>query len=95
MLGWYLSLEVRCLEHQLSNITDGDLILLVDRQDDGINLLVLPHHPDEELGQVQGVDELAEGLASAPDLKVLALLAGNVGLMDQSCKKSSFIEARK
>ena len=48
--------------------------------------VVLAHDPDGELGQVPGVDELAQGGAAAPDREVLALLLGQVALVDQAWK---------
>lgn len=39
------------------------------RKNDGVDLVVLLELPDEELGEVARVDELAEGLASSRDDK--------------------------
>jgi len=37
------------------------------RQDDGINLLILPKLPDEKLGKITRVDELAKRFSCARD----------------------------
>ena len=54
------------------------------RENDGSGLLVLAEGPDEEPGQILGENELAEGLASARHNKVLALLLGQVELVNQT-----------
>ena len=54
------------------------------RENDGSGLLVLAEGPDEEPGQILGENELAEGLASARYNKVLALLLGQIELVDQT-----------
>ena len=46
--------------------------------------MVLAHGPNDELGQVAGVDELPEGLPGAPDGEVRAVLLGQVALVDQA-----------
>lgn len=78
----YLELE-RFKDH-LGNLVNGDLIFLVHRQDDRLHLIVFPHHPEEQLGQIQGVDKLAQGLSGAPDLERLPRLLSNVSLVDKS-----------
>ena len=54
------------------------------RENDGSGLLVLAEGPDEEPGQILGENELAEGLAGARHDKVLALLLGQIELVDQT-----------
>ena len=46
--------------------------------------MVLAHYPDGQLGQVEGVDELAEGGAGSPDGEGGAVLFGQVALVDEA-----------
>ena len=66
------------------DLLDGVLVLLVDGEDDGLDLLVLAEHPDEELTEVDAVDELAERFAGAPDDEGLVVLLGEVALVDEA-----------
>lgn len=52
-------LEAHGVCNHVGNVPNGHLVLLAYRQDDGVGLLVLAQHPDEEPRQVQVVDELA------------------------------------
>lgn len=53
------NLEAHGVSDGVCDLSDGDLILLAHRQDDGVGLLVLAQHPDHEACQVQVVDKLA------------------------------------
>ena len=72
------------LGHGVRNVGDGHLVLLADGEDDGVRLVVGPERPDHELCQVDGEDELAKGLATAPDFEGLSLLLAVETAMDQT-----------
>ena len=55
----YLSLEVEGLEDHAADGLDADLVGLVHRQDNGFDLLVIPDYPNEQLGQIQGINKLS------------------------------------
>jgi hypothetical protein len=82
-----LALKVVGVEDHPADGLDADLVLLVDRENDGLDLLVLARRPDEELGQIERVDELTEGLPRSPDFKGLALLFSQVRLVYKSFKE--------
>ena len=46
--------------------------------------MVLAHHPDGQLGQVEGVNELAEGGAGSPNGEGGVVLLGQVALVDEA-----------
>merc|ERR1712065_104002 len=60
------------LEDRECGVLDGDLLVLSDREDDGLRVLVVAEDPEDELPEVLVVDKLAERRARAPDDKVLA-----------------------
>lgn len=72
-----LALKVKSLGDGLRNLHNGNLFLLADRKNDGVDLLVLAEGPDKEARKILGKDKLAKGLARSPDSKVLALLCSN------------------
>lgn len=53
------------LDNGVGDVLDGDLVGLTNTEDDGVDLLVAPEHPNKELGQISGVNELAQRLAGA------------------------------
>ena len=75
---------VERLGHGVRNVGDGHLVLLADGEDDGVRLVVGPERPDHELRQVDGEDELAKGLATAPDVEGLSLLLAVETAVDQT-----------
>jgi hypothetical protein len=62
-----LALEPDRLDDGIGDLLDRDLVRLADGEDEWVDLLVGPEHPDEELGEVARVDELPEGRAGARD----------------------------
>mmetsp|Transcript_8941 Transcript_8941/g.28386 ORF Transcript_8941/g.28386 Transcript_8941/m.28386 type:complete len:451 (+) Transcript_8941:113-1465(+) len=79
-----VAFELHGLGDHEGDVLDGDLGGLVDREDDGLGGVVLVEDPDGEGGEVEGVDELAEGRARAPDGEVGAVALGDVALVDKT-----------
>jgi len=79
-----LALEVHGLGNGQSNGLDGDLGGLIDGEGDGIGGVVVAHHPDGQFGQIEGVDELAEGSSGAPNGEGGVVLLGQVALVDEA-----------
>ena len=75
---------VEGLGHGVRNVGDGHLVLLADGEDDRVRLVVGPERPDHELRQVDGEDELAKGLAAAPDVEGFALLLAVETTVDET-----------
>ena len=50
------------------------LTIELTREYDGLNLIVVPHHPQDQTGQVQRVDELPSRRARTPYYQGLPLL---------------------
>lgn len=55
---------------------------MLTRQDDGINLLVLPQHPYEEFGEIPRVDELSKRFAGTRYYKLGSVLWENIQSTD-------------
>ena len=62
-----LSLEAHSLDDRVRDILDRHLLVLADRENERLNVVVIAQLPDEELREVARVDELPERLARAPD----------------------------
>lgn len=85
VLGAYhdLAVVVHGLGDGAGHVADGDLVLLTDREDDGVRGVVGAHGPDDELGQIARVDELPQRGARTPDGEGRAVLLRQVALVDQ------------
>ena len=62
-----LSLEAHSLDDRVRDILDRHLLVLADRENERLNVVVVAQLPDEELREVARVNELPERLARAPD----------------------------
>ena len=58
-----LTLEAHSLDDRVRDILDRHLLVLADRENERLDVVVVAQLPDEELREVARVDELAEGLA--------------------------------
>lgn len=63
------ALEIHCLDNTVSNVLNGDFVFLTNRQDNGINFLILSQSPDKELGQITRINELTKRLTGTPNNK--------------------------
>lgn len=68
----------------LGGFFDGDFVLLGDGENDWLWLIVRSHDPQEETGEIDGVDELSSSFASSPDGEGLVLLGADVELVDEA-----------
>ena len=79
-----LALEVHALGHRVSDVLYANFGALVDRERDGVRRVVLPHHPDRQLGEVKRVDKLPERRAASPDGEGRVVPLRVVALVDES-----------
>ena len=68
----------------IHHIADRHFLVFSHREDDGLDLLVLAHHPQDQFSHVHIVDELTKRLSRAPHTHRFAALLGLVELVDQS-----------
>ena len=66
-----VALEAQALDQCLRHGPDGHLVLLGHRQDEGLRLVVVVKHPQEEAPEVLGEHELAQRRARAPHRELL------------------------
>ena len=78
--------EADSLDDRVGDLLDRDLLLLANGEDDRVNLVVLLELPDEQLGEVARVDELAQGLARARDDERRAVLCSDLVASVLVCK---------
>lgn len=89
-----LSLEPDGFHDGIGNLLDRNFLFFADGEDDRFDFGVFAEGPDEEFGEVAGVDELAEGGAGAHDDKGGVVFCGErkntIGTMlDEKMSKSS------
>lgn len=80
----YLPMEVHGLCNGQSNSLDGNLGGLIDGKGDWVGGVIFAHHPDSQLGQIEGVNELTEGSAGAPNGEGGVILLCQVAFMDEA-----------
>mmetsp|Transcript_17484 Transcript_17484/g.51008 ORF Transcript_17484/g.51008 Transcript_17484/m.51008 type:complete len:238 (+) Transcript_17484:321-1034(+) len=80
----HLPLELHRLGHRQRHVLDGYLGRFVHAQRDGIRGVIFSHDPDGQLGEIEGVDELTQGGATAPDGEIGVVLLGEVAFVDKS-----------
>ena len=80
----HLAFKIHCLGDRQSNILDAHFIGFVDGKRNGCGIVIVgPHHPDGQFGQIPIVNELTQGRSTAPNGKGCIVLLGNVTLVNQ------------
>lgn len=64
-------------------------------QDDGFDTVVFPKHPDEELGEIIGVDKLTKGFASARHYEGSVVLCKQIIRSETGEREKALLFARK
>ena len=80
-----ISLELKCLQHQLGHVSNRNFVGFVDRKYDRLNVFVIANCPNEKATKIQGIDKLSQGFAGTPYGKIRAVSFGLVCFMNKSC----------
>mmetsp|Transcript_22084 Transcript_22084/g.32060 ORF Transcript_22084/g.32060 Transcript_22084/m.32060 type:complete len:201 (+) Transcript_22084:182-784(+) len=88
-----VAFEFHALSHHPGHISDRNFCSFIHGKDYGVCLLVGPHGPHGQLRQVYGVDELSQGLPTAPDGEVGVVTLCNVALVHQTRNDMSVLNA--
>jgi len=77
------ALESDGFDDRVRHLFDAHLFVFTHGQDDRFNIVVLPQHPNEQLGEIVGIDELPEGLARTGDDEGCIIFLGQETFVDK------------
>lgn len=73
-------------------VANGDLVLLVDAEDEGVDVLVVEESPDDEGAEIHAESELPEGLPRPEDGERSPVTLGDEALVNKSGDNVSRLE---